>query len=298
MTPQEQSILDAAGLGGRKAYAQDAAGSGTALLVDVSPDEMLDVWAVARAAVERTGRWPVLCPRHSARDGDLFSRFYFDEGSDGGDGSPEAVLARAETIDVDARLAERHAQFPDGLVDWVDETIELERETTHARYGDAPAAREIRAAVTGADRVEIAVNRHLFDWEGDREPLVGPDMSVQDWYGSTDEPVTLVLLPAAQPWAVYAYVNALHDACGYGHDLLVAAARHWHERYGAEPVAALEVTTWLTVARPPTDPEEAWRLALAHYTLAENTLATPAVTLREHAHLLPHLDRWVLFSRP
>ncbi|MEV4490042.1 DUF4253 domain-containing protein [Micromonospora coxensis] len=298
MTPQEQSILDAAGLGARRAYAQDAAGGGTALLVDVSPDEMLDVWAVARAAVERTGRWPLLCSRHSAHDGDLFSRFYFDEGSDDGDGSPAAVLARAETIDVDARLAERHTQFPDGLADWVDETIELERETTRARYGDAPPAQEIRTAVTGADRVEIAVNRHLFGWEGDREPLVGSDMTVQDWYGSTDEPATLVLLPVAQPWAVYAYVNALHDACGYGHDLLVAAARHWHERYGAEPVAAWEVTTWLTVARPPTDPEEAWRLALQHYALAENTIATPAVTLREHAHLLPRLDRWVLFSRP
>ncbi|SCG76062.1 DUF4253 domain-containing protein [Micromonospora coxensis] len=298
MTPREQSILDTAGLAGREAYVLDAAGGGRALLVDVSPDEMLDAWAAARAAVARTGRWPVLCPRHAARDGSLFSRFYFDEGSNGADSSPAGVLARAETIDVDARLAERHAHYPDGLVARVDETIELEREATRARYGDAPAAQEIRAAVTGADPVEIAVNRHLFGWEGGREPLVGPDTGVQDWFGSTEERATLVLLPVAQPWAVYAYVDALHDACGYGHDLLVAAARRWYERYGAEPVAAWEVTTWLTVARPPTDPDEAWRLAFEHYTLAENTLATPAVTLREHAHLLPHLDRWVLFSRP
>jgi hypothetical protein len=59
-----------------------------------------------------------------------------------------------------------------------------------------------------------------------------------------------------------------------------------------------EVTTWLTVARPPTDPDDAWRLAYEHYTLAENTLVTPAVPLREPAHLLPRLNRWVLFSRP
>ena len=104
--------------------------------------------------------------------------------------------------------------------------------------------------------------------------------------------------PAAQPWAVYAYVNALYDSCWYGHDLLVAAARRWYERYGAEPVAALDVMTWLTVARPPTEPDDAWRLALEHNTLAENTLATPGVSLREHAHLLSHLHRWVLFSRP
>jgi Domain of unknown function (DUF4253) len=273
----QQAVLDTAGLSGRQAFAQDAAGGGTALLVDVSADEMLDAWAAARAAVDLTGRWPVLCPRHSARDGSLFSRFYFDEGSNGADSSPAAVLARAETIDVDARLAELRARFPDGLVDWVDETVELARQHTHARYGDAPAAEEIRAAVTGTERVATAIDQYLFGWERTHEPLVGPDTGVQDWYGSKDEATTLVLLPAAQPWAVYAYLNALYDACWYGHDLLVAAARRWYERYGAEPVAALEVATWLTVARPPADPADAWRLALEHETLAENTLATPAV---------------------
>ena len=157
---------------------------------------------------------------------------------------------------------------------------------------------EIRAAVTGTERVEVAINRYLFGWERARERVAGPDLGIQDWFGLKEERTTLVLLPAAQPWAVYAYVNALYDACGYGQDLLVAAARRWHERYGAEPVAALEVMTWLTVARPPTDPDDAWRLALEHNTLAENTLVTSAVPLRQHAHLLPHLDRWVLFSRP
>jgi hypothetical protein len=298
VNPKEQSVLDAAGVSGRQATAQDAAGAGTALLVDVSPDEMLDAWAAARAAVDLTNRWPVLCPRHSARDGSLFSRFYFNEGSHGADSSPAAILARAETIDVDARLAELRTQYPDAAVDWVKEEVELAREATRADYGDAPAAEQIRAAVTGNQRVEIDINRYLFGWECGREPLVGPDLSVQDWFGSKEESTTLVLLPAKQPWAVYAYIDALHDACGYGHDLLVAAARRWYERYGAEPIAALEVMTWLTVARPPTDPEDAWRLAFEHNTLAENTLSTPAVALREHAHLLPALDRWVLFSRP
>jgi hypothetical protein len=107
-----------------------------------------------------------------------------------------------------------------------------------------------------------------------------------------------VLLPAAQPWAVYAYVHAPYDACWYSHDLLVAAVRRWYERYGAEPVAALDVMTWLTVARPRTDPDDAWRLAVEHRALAENTFVTSSVSLRQHARLLPRLDRWVLFSRP
>jgi hypothetical protein len=291
----EQSVLDAAGLSGRQAGVLDAAGGGTALVVDVSPEEMLDAWAAARAAVDRTGRWPVVCDRHSAHDGSLFSRFYFKEGSNGADSSPAAVLARAETIDVDARLAEQaRAQFPDGAVDWV----EHEREVTLAAYGDAPPAQEIRAAVAGTEPADIAVDRYLFGWQRAHEPLRGPDLSVQDWFGWEDAPA-LVLLPAAQPWAVYAYVHTLYDACWYGHDLLVAAARRWYERYGAEPVAALgEVMAWFTVARPPTDPDEAWRLAFEHYTLAQTTLTVPTVPLRQHAHLLPRLNRWVLFSRP
>jgi uncharacterized protein DUF4253 len=290
----EQSILDAAGLGGRQALVQDAAGAGTALVVDVSPDEMLDAWAAARAAVDATGRWPVLCDRHSARDGSLFARFYFEEGSNGADSGPAAVLARAETIDVDARLAEQaRTQFPDGTVDWV----EHERGITLARYGDAPPAADIRASMSHAEPDSIAADRFLFGWERAREPLSGPDLSVQEWFGQEKSPA-LVLLPAAQPWSVYAYVDSLYDACWYGHDLLVAAARRWYERYGAEPIAALGVMTWLTVARPPTDPDEAWRLAFEHYTLAETTLTVPGVPLRQHARLLADLDRWVLFSRP
>lgn len=292
MDPHHQVILDAAGLSGRSALVQDAADGGSALLVDVSQDEMLDVWAAARAAVDRTGRWPLLCSWHSAHDGSLFPRFYFNEGSHGADSSPAAVLARAEMIDVDARLAElARARFPDGTVDWV----EHERSVTLARYGDAPPAEEIRAVVTGT---AFGVDRYLFDWERAHEPLSEPDLSVQDWFGSTEDIATLVLLPAAEPWAVYAYVDALYDTCDYGQDLLVAAARRWYERYGAETIAALGVMAWLTVARPPTDPDDSWRLAFEHYVLAENTLSTPGVSLRQHACALPRLDRWVLFSRP
>jgi uncharacterized protein DUF4253 len=290
----EESILDAAGLGGRQALVLDAAGAGTALAVDVSPDEMLDTWAAARAAVDRTGRWPVLCDRHAVRDGDLFSRFYFEEGSNGVDSDPAAILARAATIDVDARLTEQaRRQFPDGAVDWV----EHERGITVANYGDAPPAADIRAAVTGTEPAGIAADRYLFGWERAREPVSEPDPGVQDWFGQEKSPA-LVLLPAAQPWAVFAYVHGLYDACWYGHDLLVAAARRWYERYGAEPVAALDVMSWFNVSRPPTDPDEAWRLAFEHYALAETTLTVPDVPLRQHARLLPTLDRWVLFSRP
>jgi hypothetical protein len=58
------------------------------------------------------------------------------------------------------------------------------------------------------------------------------------------------------------------------------------------------VATWNQVTRPPTDPDEAWRLAFEHHVFAENTFSDPGIALREHARLLTGMDRWVLFSSP
>ena len=291
MEADQRFALEIAGLADRPALVQDTGDGAMALLVDVQANEMLDLWSSARAVVDRTGRWPVLCERSLAHDGGLFSRFYFDEGARGGDSSPAAVLSRAESIDFDARVEELAGErfFRSGG------EVEYERERTLAFYGDAPPEQDIRASSADAP---FGVDRYLFDWERDRKPLIEPDSSIQDWFGSTEDSVALVLLPAAEPWAVYAYVDALYEACDYGQDLLVAAARRWHERYGAETLGAFGVMAWLTVARPPIDPDEAWRLAFEHHVLAEATFRVPDVPLRQHARLLPQLDRWVLFSRP
>ena len=291
VTPEERFALDAAGLGDRPARVFDAAGAGTALIVDVTPGEKLDVWAAARAAVGESGRWPVLVRRDD--EDDLFSRFYFEEGADGADSDPAAVLARAETIDVDDRIARMHARYlaaADALPDYA-------RSVTLARYGEAPPLAQIRAAAVDAASVDLAVERHLYDWEHGREPVTEPDQGVQEWFGEDDD-VMLALLPSPHPWAVFAYVDALYDTCGYGQDLLTAAARRWYERHGAEPVAALGVMTWFAVTRPPTSPDEAWNAAAEHYALAENTFSTPGISVREHARTLSGADRWVLFSRP
>ncbi|GIG69438.1 DUF4253 domain-containing protein [Phytomonospora endophytica] len=290
MHPSDHAALEAAGLAGRRVRSLDAAGDGTALLVEVTGEDMLGAWATARAAVAETGRWPVLC---TDDEDDLFSRFYFEEGAHDGDPAPSAVLTRAGTIDVDSALHELHTRYPTVGVDWA----EYERSVTLTRFGDAPTLDEVHAATAGAASARAAADRFLFAWELGREPLTDPGPGVQDWYGTEDSAV-LVLLPTPEPWSAYAYVDALHDACGYGQDLLTAAARRWHERFGAEPVAALGVMTWLSVARPPAEPETAWRLAFEHHVLAENTFSGPGLSIRDHARALLGRDRWVLFSRP
>jgi len=53
-----------------------------------------------------------------------------------------------------------------------------------------------------------------------------------------------------------------------------------------------------TVSRPPTSPDDAWRLAREPDILAANTLSNPGIPLRDHARALTILDRWFLHSRP
>jgi hypothetical protein len=56
MRPDHQQLLESAGLGSRKSLTLDAAGEGTALLVEVSATEMVNVWRQARAAIHSTRR--------------------------------------------------------------------------------------------------------------------------------------------------------------------------------------------------------------------------------------------------
>ena len=106
-----------------------------------------------------------------------------------------------------------------------------------------------------------------------------PPLDYLAWY-TPRWPVALAFLPRAEPWSTYAYVHTLY---GTDHDLVVAAARRWHERYGAEPVAAWGTMTQLLVSRRPAEPEEALRLAVEQVVLARDTIGPLGIPLRWHA---------------
>jgi hypothetical protein len=108
-------------------------------------------------------------------------------------------------------------------------------------------------------------------------------------------PECLVILPRPEPWAAFAYLVSFAIVGGYEPELLVAAARRWHERYGAEP-NVVGLATGFVVPRPPTSLEDAERLALEHDFLAGLTLAGTSV--RSYARALLQLDRWALYNRP
>jgi hypothetical protein len=78
----------------------------------------------------------------------------------------------------------------------------------------------------------------------------------------------------------------------------VALFRHWHDLYGAEPVASWGTMQQLVVTRPPGSLDDAWEVARAMRLLWPDTTLLPGVTVREHARDLVGLDRWFLHLRP
>ncbi len=120
----------------------------------------------------------------------------------------------------------------------------------------------------------------------------GYDLDCYD-VASYGVPEFLALLPRPEPWAAFAYVHP-YSGLGLQPELMVAAARRWHERHGAEP-AVIGLACGFAVPRPPTDPVDAERLAVEHVRLAGLTAGT---TVRAYARALPHLDHWTLYDRP
>jgi hypothetical protein len=94
--------------------------------------------------------------------------------------------------------------------------------------------------------------------------------------------------------AAFAYLTSFYTIGGHEPGLLVAAARRWHERYGAEPTV-VDLATGFAVSRPPTNLADAERLAAEHVFLAGLTART---TERAYARALLQLDHWTLYDRP
>lgn len=107
------------------------------------------------------------------------------------------------------------------------------------------------------------------------------------------EPEWLVILPRPEPWAAFAYLNP-YGGWGTPGDLLLAAARRWHERYGAAPTT-IGLANGFTVPRPPTELADAERLAVEHEAIAGLTARTRT---RAYARALLRLSQWCLYDRP
>jgi hypothetical protein len=187
-----------------------------------------------RAAAALPGHRPVLLADTMHLDRDFFR-------AGGRPSTPAEILARAETVDLDAYIAR-----------W--------------------AARQ--------DPETFGTGEEGFFPDG---------YDVAD-YGPTE---FLAILPRPEPWAAFAYVDA-YGGVGLPPELMVAAARRWHERHGAEPTV-IGLATGFAVPRPPAGTDDAERLAVEHVCLAGLTART---TVRAYARALTGLDHWTLYNRP
>jgi hypothetical protein len=133
-------------------------------------------------------------------------------------------------------------------------------------------------------------------WLDDPETLGRPDddyltegYDIEGW-GDVE---AVVVVPAREPWAVFAYLNPYHGV-GLQPELMVAAGRRWYERYGAEPTL-VGLACGFEVAKPPAGLAEAIDLAKEHMALAGLTAGN---TVNGYARSLLELDHWCLYNRP
>jgi hypothetical protein len=303
------SLLERIGLSGREHLVLETPDGSWALLVEIGPDEVLERWRDARAALADTGRWPIVSCSWSPttrgtswadqlREYDIFSRFYFKEADPAADAGPLALIGRAKDLALDSSLDRRAESMGRYWRERTDEWIDYDLGITAERLGALPDATTLRAvAAKAAIDPEREVDRFLYAWEREHGYDTTPPLDYQQWFVPL-VPIALVLLPTSRPWEVFAYVSSLYDISAYGGELVVAAARRWHELWGAEPVALWGTMVQFMVSRPPASPDDAWALAREHDIIAANTLSNPGVPLRDHARALLTLDRWFLHSRP
>jgi hypothetical protein len=104
--------------------------------------------------------------------------------------------------------------------------------------------------------------------------------------------VHLVILPTLDPSLIPAFLNfggwnECPDAATH-----VAAARYWHEKYGAEIVAITDDIIEYRVKRRPASREEAMALAQEHYELCSDIVLQGPGTLEPLAATLMASDWW------
>ncbi|MEV4513641.1 DUF4253 domain-containing protein [Dactylosporangium sp. NPDC049525] len=180
------------------------------------------------------------------------------------------------------------AHYPVLLAD----TMHLDRDFFRADGRLSSPADVLRRAQT------VDLDAHVARWQArqDAETLgTGDEGHHLDAYDVTayGAPQFLAILPRPEPWAAFAYVDA-YGGVGLPPELMVAAARRWHERHGAEPTV-IGLATGFAVPRPPTGPADAERLAVEHVSLAGLTAGT---TVRAYARALTRLGHWTLYDRP
>lgn len=275
--------------------------------VSCSGGEVRSVWTAARSVLATTGRWPVVVASSAGAEVDsgdevVFSRVGYEPPGGPGhlelfggqalaDTAPEAVIARARTLTVEAAmrsLRRTEAMYCEPAAEYLASHLQH----TRLSLGAAPSAEDVLAGVGRGATVEV-MERWLYDWELARfgraaSPWPGP---VTTTFAPTG-PCAVLFLPTPDSWNAVAYLSYF-GAWRAGHEELSALMREWHRRYGAELVAHWGTMLEFTVDRPPVD-ADAWELG-TQISLVAQSLQQP---IRHIAADLLTTHSWFLHERP
>jgi hypothetical protein len=229
-------------------------------------------------------------------DGTLFLR---EDPVDGA--TAQEVLRRASTLDAADVVLEWHQwnvhrASADCAASWTS-LVDDELDRTRRRLGDAPDGDALRAPAFPRDPERLEA--WLLRWEEDYRPTTACE-SLDHHLAWTPvvEPCAVALVPTDHPTDALAYTGFFGAYGPSGLPGLIAVARDWSARYGAELVTNWGTMLWFAVSRPPEDIDDAFRLAHEHTVLAPCTTILPGVSTRDHARALLGRDRWFLHERP
>ncbi len=255
----------------------------TAAVISLSQGEdQVALWRTVQDAVNPSGCYAVLI--------DVDTTDYLDE-------SFRLVPETASQDRLSILRAESYAQheqfpLPEPLID------SHFLRATQTRFGATPTASELASAnlSTPAD-----LDKYLWTWErnrfGDETVRAKANPESIFWY-ETDDTVLLVL-PVPDGASVVRslgfwptddrpkWVQAL------GNDL-----KAWERDFGAELVANYGTMLQFVVARPPTELDVAYALAVEHDIVAGSTLPPAGIQVRHYGADLIGANRWHLHDRP
>lgn len=179
------------------------------------------VWQAAREAVQRTGHWPVILGKPDDLETHRIHLTVLRYAE------PADILARAETVDVDAWV-EAQRTSADEEPEWAD-----------------------------------AEEGHVADDYQDPRTLDPPFLNVlADPYNEAAfHTVVIGLVPTSHGWEAPAYLHFDEHNCRPRAHVHVALFQHWHEACGAELMVLTGETVEMVLPEPVTDPDVADRIA-------------------------------------
>ncbi len=277
-----------------------------ALAIAVNLENSVEAWHLIKDLLPQTQRYPVITTcwsgnaenwQKTMNDEDFFSRFYFAEEYPNLDLSPEAIIARANSItsqELDSFLDER-AQFNTYNLE---EQIFTELANTSSRFGASPLFSELQTLVrSGEISTIVDVEKYLFDWELQQTTEISTpseqELTYLDWYQPNGQTMALILLPTPHSWETLAYLSWYGGSKG-----AIPLLQKWHQLYEAELVCHYGTMLQLLIGKRPSTPQEAFRLASEQVLLAPCTTYLSGVSIRDHARSLLKIDRWFIHERP